>query len=163
MNTSFLSIFLGLFILGISACVSTKKTPDQEQHYLPPILQNIQLGMPKNEVLSLRSQAYPVHSFQATPREIYTEDIAAELYSSVYYLFAKTAKNELVEINILHPSEEKAAQTILDYFGEPKNDKQNQWHKTLKDGTIVYASWHKQKVFIYLDKKPLPLEKTYKE
>lgn len=157
-------IYIGI-TLFIVACSETKNTstPLNKDVYLPTILQNIQLGMRQNEVLQLRKNAYIVNAIQETPREVYTEDIETDLYTSFYYLFSKTGAKELVEINILHKSPEAAQKTINTYFGQQKNEKQNEWHKTLKNGRVVHATWRKQKVFIYLDKKETNVENAPKE
>jgi flagellar hook protein FlgE len=156
-----LTLFSGFFILVItvfSACVGSKTDSETKEQYLPTIIKNIELGMSQNMVLNLRKKAYIVNSVQETPREIYTEDLETENYTSVYYLFDKTGNKNLAEINILHKSKEAAGQTIKAYFGTQKNDKQNQWHKILKNGTTIHATWRKQKVFIYLEEKEIKSE-----
>lgn len=156
-----LALFSGFFILVItifSACVGTKTDSETKEQYLPDIIKNIELGMSQSAVLKLRNKAYIVNSVQETPREIYTEDFETENYTSVYYLFDKTGDKALAEINILHKSKEAAEQTIKAYFGAQKNDKQNQWHKILKNGTTIHATWRKQKVFIYLEEKEIKSE-----
>lgn len=147
-----------VFLTFFTACTSTKSTTDKQDQYLPDIIKNIQLGMPQNEVLKLRDKAYIVNSVQATPREVYTEDFETENYTSVYYLFDKTGSKALAEINILHKSKAAAEQTIINYFGVQKNEKQNQWTKKLKDGTNIHATWRKQKVFIYLEEREIKSE-----
>ncbi|CAA6828778.1 MAG: Unknown protein [uncultured Aureispira sp.] len=160
-STPLITLFSGFFILIItvfSACIGSKSKSETKEQYLPDVIQNIELGMAQSSVLKLRNKAYIVHSVQETPREIYTEDLKTEKYTSVYYLFDKTGNKALAEINILHQSKEAAEQTIKAYFGEQKNKKQNQWHKILKDGTTIHATWRKQKVFIYLEKKEIKTE-----
>lgn len=142
-------LFLGLFVVLITACNTTKEIPSKES-YLPHIIDNIKLGMTMDNVLQLRNKAYVVNSVQETPRHVYTEDFETEAYNSVYYFFSKNNSKKLVEINLYHATKEAAAKTISEYFGE-KESKQNQWHKKLKDGTIVHATWRKQKVFIFVD------------
>jgi hypothetical protein len=143
------SLFLSLFSILINACNTTKEIPSKE-NYLPSILGTIKLGMTMGDVLQLRNKAYVVNSAQETPRHVYTEEFETEGYNSVYYFFSKNDSKKLVEINLYHTSKDAAAKTINDYFGE-KQRKQNQWHKKLKDGTIVHATWRKQKVFIFVD------------
>lgn len=156
-----LPLFSGFFILIItlfSACVGSKPNSDAKEQYLPDLIKNVELGMTQSAVLKLRNKAYIVNSVQETPREVYTEDLETEEYTSVYYLFEKTGDKALAEINILHKSKEAAEQTIKAYFGEQKNNKQNQWHKILKNGTTIHATWRKQKVFIYLEEKEIKTE-----
>jgi hypothetical protein len=150
--------FLILIITVFSACVGSKPNSDAKEQYLPDVINNIELGMSQSAVLKLRNKSYIVNSVQETPREIYTEDLEGEKYTSVYYLFDKTGEKSLAEINILHKSKDAAEQTIKDYFGEKKNSKQNQWHKILKNGTTIHATWRKQKVFIYLEEKEIKTE-----
>jgi hypothetical protein len=160
-STPLLTLFSGFFILIItifSACVGSKANSDSQEQYLPDVIKNIELGMAQSAVLKLRNKAYIVNSVQETPREVYTEDLETEQYTSIYYLFDKTGEKALAEINILHKSKDAAEQTIKDYFGEQKNSKQNQWHKVLKNGTTIHATWRKQKVFIYLEEKEIKTE-----
>ncbi|MFT5645971.1 MAG: hypothetical protein ACI976_000647 [Aureispira sp.] len=153
-----LSGFFMLIITVFSACVGSKSSSDTKEQYLPDVIKNIELGMAQNTVLKLRNKAYIVNSVQETPREVYTEDLETENYTAVYYLFDKAGDKALAEINILHKSKEAAEQTIKAYFGEQKNNKQNQWHKILTDGTTIHATWRKQKVFIYLEEKEIKTE-----
>lgn len=156
-----LTLFSGFFILIItifSACVGSKPNSGIKEQYLPDVIKNIELGMAQSAVLKIRNKAYIVNSVQETPREIYTEDLETENHTSVYYMFDKTGDKTLAEINILHKNKKAAEQTIKAYFGEQKNHKQNQWHKTLKDGTTIHATWRKQKVFIYLEEKEIKTE-----
>lgn len=148
-KNTFAAIILAIFL---GACAVAKKDNAKEV-YLPTILDKIKLGMSLDQVLKLHPKAYPVNSLQETPRFLYTEDFETEDYQSVFYFFSKTEPKILVEINILHNSKESAEKTINQYFGEQKNKKQNQWEKELKDGTIVYATWDKKKVFIYIEEK----------
>lgn len=159
--TPLATLFSGFFILIItvfSACVGSKSNTEIKEQYLPDVIKNIELGMSQSTVLKLRNKAYIVNSVQETPREVYTEDLETENYTSVYYLFDKTGDKNLAEINILHQSKEAAEQTIKAYFGAQKNNKQNQWHKILKNGTTIHATWRKQKVFIYLEEKEIKTE-----
>lgn len=156
--STFSSFFILLITILISACAGSQLDSKTSAQYLPDIIKNVELGMAQNTVLHLRKKAYIVNSVQETPREIYTEDLATEKYTSVYYMFDKTGDKALAEINILHKSKEAAEQTIKDYFGAPKNKKQNQWHKILKNGTTIHATWRKQKVFIYLEEKEIKTE-----
>lgn len=159
MNTNLTTNILILIIITLfTACTSNKNNTMQKEQYLPDIIKNVELGMPQSAVLRLRKKAYIVNSVQETPREIYTEDLETSSYTSVYYLFEKTGNKALVEINILHQDKAAAEQTINNYFGVSKNKKQNQWHKTLKNGRIVHATWRKKKVFIYLDEKEIKVE-----
>lgn len=150
--------FFILIITTLTACIGSKTSTEAEEQYLPDIIKNVELGMSQSKVLKLRNKAYVVNSVQETPREIYTEDLESENYTSVYYLFDKTGDKKLAEINILHKSKEAAEQTIKAYFGAQKNEKQNQWHKVLKNGTMIHATWRKQKVFIYLEEKEIKTE-----
>ena len=159
--TPLLTLFSGFFMVIItvfSACVGSKSTSETNQQYLPDLIKNIELGMAQSNVLKLRNKAYPVHSVQETPKEMYTEDLKTEKYTSVYYFFDKTGDKALTEINILHQSKEAAEQTVKVYFGAQKSHNQTLWYKKLKDGTTIHATWRKQKVFIYLDKKEIKTE-----
>lgn len=148
---SFRVYFLGLFIsCFLAACLAVPQSTKQDI-YLPKPLQQVQLEMSMATLLTLRPNAYIVHSLQETPRHIYTEDLETNDINSVYYLFDKSDSKKLIEINILYKSEEIAKKSIINYFGEQKNDKQNQWYKTLKDGSLIQATWLNKKVFIFID------------
>ena len=118
--------FLFSICLFLFACNTTQTTT--KDHYLPDVLQSVQLGMPMEQVLKLRPKAYVVNSVQNTPRQVYTEDIENDNYQAIDYFFDKTGEKSLVELNIRHTSEEKAEQTIRKHFGESKNHKQKQEH-----------------------------------
>ena len=150
--------FLFSICLFLFACNTTQTTT--KDHYLPDVLQSVQLGMPMEQVLKLRPKAYVVNSVQNTPRQVYTEDIENDNYQAIDYFFDKTGEKSLVELNIRHTSEEKAEQTIRKHFGESKNHKQNEWQKTLSDGTNIYATWRKKKVFVFIKAAKNSLEKT---
>jgi len=158
-SVSLLTFLSSILIITIfHACIGSKTDSNVKDQYLPDIIKNIELGMSQSTVLNLRSKAYIVHSLQETPKEIYTEDLETEHYTSAYYLFDKTGNKALAEINILHKSREAAEQTIKNYFEEQKNKKQDQWYRVLKNGTTIYATSHKQKVLIYLEEKEIKSE-----
>lgn len=146
------SLLLTSFILLLTACKSSQPTTNQQQTdaYLPTLLKPISLGMSMDDVIKTRPKVYPVNSVQETPRFVYTEELNTDMYSEVHYLFTKTTPKKLVEINLVHKDADAAYKTIQQFFGTQKNEKQNEWQKTLKDGTIVYATWRKKKVFIFI-------------
>ena len=160
MKQFYYNLFTTLIIITTMSCNTTKTTATEEV-YLPAILDNIKLGMPMEQVLQLRSKAYVVNSIQETPRHVYTEDFETEAYQSVYYFFSKNGDKPLVELNVYHSSDEAAEKTVTTLFGE-KQSKQNQWHKTLKDGTEIHATWRKRKVFIFIDTEEGTNNKTEK-
>ena len=141
--------FLCFLSLLFFSCHSSKMTTTSDQ-YLPSFVDNVKLGMTRDQTLAIRKNAVEVNSFQETPRVIFTEDVDTEDMTSVYFFFLKQAPETLVEINILHKSKEAALKTINQFFGE-KHTKQNQWHKKLSDGTLIHATCRKQKVFIYIE------------
>jgi len=139
------------FIILFSACKTAQTTNQQQTDiYIPATLKPILLGTSMDEVLKARPKAYPVNSIQETPRIVYTEELNTDMYNEVHYLFTKTTPKKLVEINLVHKDADMAYKTIQQFFGTQRNEKQNEWQKTLKDGTIVYATWRKKKVFVFI-------------
>ena len=115
--------FLSLLSVLFFSCHSSKKTTGSEQ-YLPASIDNVKLGMSLNQILQVRKNTVIVNSFQETPRIIFSEDIDSEDINSVYYFFLKEEPKKLVEINIIHKSQEAALKSINQFFGE-KQPKQN--------------------------------------
>jgi hypothetical protein len=144
-----LYLIVSLTFFLFVGCDTTKKAISKET-YLPEIINNIKLGMTMEQTLKLRNKSYVVNSLQATPRHIYTEDLDTDNFIAVYYFFSKKELKKLVEINILHSNKKAAEKTVNQYFGKTEN-KQNQWYKKLKNNTLIYATWHNQKVFIYME------------
>ena len=116
--------------------------------YLPSYLQQIDLGMSKDNCLKKRSDAVAVHSLQPTPRIIYSEEAPNDFITTAYYFFEKESPNNLVEMHFIYTQKEKALVLIQQLFGPQKN-KQNKWQKKLADGQIIYATLRKNKLFIY--------------
>lgn len=138
--------YLLLFgIIALSSCKSSQLKSDQ---YLPKYLKSIQLGLVKKEFLTKRPSAVQVHSLQETPRLIFSEEKPWSMLTTAYYFFEKEAPHKLVEFHFIFEEKDAAIQWVEQYFG-PKRNKQNQWHKQLRDDRMIHATLRKNKLFIY--------------
>ncbi len=140
-----------LLVLGVYTSCKTSNVLFSDV-YLPRYLQQIDLGISKENCLKKRPKSVAVHSLQPTPRLIYSEEAPDAYITTAYYFFEKESPNSLVEIHLIFTTKEKALLLVQQRFGAPKK-KQNKWQKKLGNGQIIHATLRKNKLFIY---KELP-------
>ena len=137
---------IALILISFASCQSHRSL--SSDRYLPSYLQSFSLGMSQKTCLQKRPSMIKVHSFQETPRHIFSEEAPDKSINTAYYFFEKEGAQNLVEMHFLYNNKETAVQLLEQLFG-PQKDKQNKWHKTLSDGTKIHATLRKNKLFIY--------------